>query len=72
VGVDIASETANEGAFENESLPLKIKLPTQSLKQYLRVFPPNGSESADDWAATETGKIKIGDIYTIFQPAQAV
>ena len=51
-------------------LPLKIKLPTQSLKQYLRVFPPNGSESADDWAATETGKIKIGDIYTIFQPAQ--
>ena len=51
-------------------LPLKINLSMQSLKPFLRVFAPTDSKSADEWAAAETGSVKIGDVFTLFQPSR--
>ncbi len=48
----------------------KLNLPLSSLKEHMCVYLPDGRESADDWASAETGRVKIGEIYTIFQPAR--
>ncbi|MBX9723209.1 MAG: hypothetical protein K2X81_17530, partial [Candidatus Obscuribacterales bacterium] len=51
-------------------LPLKINLPMQSLKNHLRVFSEASGVSPDEWAATETSLVKIGDVFTMFKPAK--
>lgn len=51
-------------------MPLKLDLPMQSLKKFLRIYAPSSEHSPDDWASQETATVKVGDIYTIFQPAR--